>query len=64
VIRWFVKMNATAALLQPAVERNEPIDKRTLVFEAEMIAAMLNTTGFPAGLQSYPNVQVSIFLLK
>jgi len=27
VIRWFGKMNATDALLNPAVERNEPIDQ-------------------------------------
>ena len=59
VIRWLGKMNATEALLNPVVERNEPIDRRTLTFEGEMIAALLNTTGYPEGLESFPNAQRS-----
>jgi len=59
VILWFGKLNATEALLNPAIEINEPIDRKTLQFEGEMIATMLNTTGYPEGLESYPNVQRS-----
>ena len=59
VILWFGKLNATEALLHPAIERNEPIDRKTLEFEGEMIAVLLNTTGYPEGLESYPNVQRS-----
>lgn len=59
VIWWFGKMNATEALLNPAIERDEPIDKRTLKFEGDMIAALLNKTGYPEGLESFPNVQRS-----
>jgi hypothetical protein len=59
VIRWFVRMNATEALLHPLVERDEPVDLRTLDFEGAMLDAMLNTSGFPDGLRGYPNVQVS-----
>jgi hypothetical protein len=50
VILWFGKLNATEALLNPAIEINEPIDRKTLQFEGEMIATMLNTTGYPEGL--------------
>jgi hypothetical protein len=59
IIRWFGTLNATDALLNPVIERNEPIDRKTLEFEGEMITAMLNTSGYPEGLESYPNVQRS-----
>ena len=59
VIRWFGKLNATDALLNPAIERNEPIDRKTLEFEGAMIKEMLNTSGYPEGLESFPNVQRS-----
>ena len=59
IMRWFVKMNATEALLNPLVERDEPVDIRTLEFEGEMLSIMLNQSGYPSGLESYPNVQRS-----
>jgi hypothetical protein len=33
--------------------------QKTLIFEGEMIAAMLNVSGYPDGLESFPNVQRS-----
>jgi predicted RND superfamily exporter protein len=59
IIRWFVKMNATEALLNPLVERDEAVDIRTLEFEGAMLEIMLNNTDHPPGLQSFPNVQRS-----
>ena len=59
MMRWFSKMNSTEALLNPIRFRDEPIDRRTLDFEGEMINVMLNTSGYPEGLESYPNVHRS-----
>lgn len=59
VIRWFVKMNATEALKNPLVERDEPVDIKTLEFEGDMLEIMLNKSGYPDGLESFPNVQRS-----
>ena len=59
VIRWFVKMNATEALRNPLVERDEPVDLGTLEFEGDMLTIMLNRSGYPEGLESFPNVQRS-----
>ena len=59
VMRWFGTLNSTATLLNPVRFRDEPIDHRTYNFEGEMIKVMLNTSGYPEGLESYPNVQRS-----
>ena len=59
MVQWFGDENATDALLHPVKDRGEPISKRTFEFEGEMIAALLNTTGFPAGLEGHPNVRRS-----
>ena len=44
--RWFGRMNATDALLNPVKDRNEPIDRETLEFEGLMIEKLLNTSGW------------------
>merc|ERR1712012_809355 len=59
VIRWFGKMNATDARLNPVKGRGEPIAQDTLNFEGEMIKSMLNQSDFPEGLRGYPNVKRS-----
>ena len=59
LIRWLGKMNATDAKINPVKGRGEPIDQATFDFEAEMIAAMLNTSDYPPDLKSYPNVKRS-----
>lgn len=59
IMRWFSRLNATESLSNPVKDRDEPIDQRTLDFEEEMIKTLLNTTGYPEGLESYPNVQRS-----
>jgi predicted RND superfamily exporter protein len=59
VIRWFGRLNASESLLHPVTNRDEPIDQRTLDFEGEMIKILLNTTQYPEGLESFPNVQRS-----
>jgi len=59
VIRWFGRLNTSEALIHPVRERDELIDQRTLDFEGEMLKVLLNQTGYPAGLESYPNVQRS-----
>ena len=51
VIRWLGRMNGTAARLDPAPERGEPIDPRTFEMEGEMLRAMLNTSHYPGGLR-------------
>lgn len=58
-IQWFGRMNATEALLNPAPDRDEPIDRTTLDFEGDMLAVLLNSSWYPQGLRSYPNVQRS-----
>jgi len=59
IIRWFGRLNASESLLHPVKDRDEPIDQKTLDFEGEMIKILLNQTGYPAGLESFPNVQRS-----
>lgn len=59
IIRWLGKMNTTSAKLNPVKGRGEPIDADTLEFEGMMIEAMLNTSDYPEGLVSYPNVKRS-----
>ena len=56
LIQYFGDMNATEALLDPAKGRGEPIAKSTFEFEGEMIDVLLNDTGYPNGLEGYPNV--------
>lgn len=48
-MRWFGRMNGTAALLNPAKNRAEPIDPRMLEFEGDMIKILLNTSHYPQG---------------
>jgi len=58
-IQWFGRINATEALLHPAPDRDQPIDQVTLDFEGDLVDVLLNTSWYPEGLQSYPNVQRS-----
>jgi len=56
-IHWFGSMNMTAAKLYGPVEgRGEPVDPRMLKFEGNMIDILLNTSFYPPGLESAPNV--------
>jgi len=56
-MRWFGNMNMTAAKLSGGVEgRGEPVDPHMLHFEEDMISVLLNTTFYPPGLESAPNV--------
>lgn len=59
VIWWFGRMNGTEALMMPVKERQEPITQGTLEFEGEMLDVMLNQTGYPDGLKSFPNARRS-----
>ena len=59
VINWLGKMNTTSALSNPVKGRGEPISQESLIFEGEMIKIMLNTSDYPKGLASYPNVKRS-----
>ena len=59
VVQWFVDMNSTEALLHPVKNRGEPISKETFEFEGNLIDVLLNETGFPNGLNGYPNVRRS-----
>ncbi len=59
VMRWFGKMNVTNAKENPVKNRGEPLDLATLDFEGAMLKVMLNTSNYPAGLESYPNVKRS-----
>ena len=56
LMQWFGKMNGTEALTNPVVDRDEPVDRRTLDFEEDLIQVLLNRTDYPAGLESFPNV--------
>jgi len=56
-MRWFGNMNMTAAKLSGGVEgRGEPVDPAMLDFEKSMLDVLLNTTFYPSGLKSAPNV--------
>jgi hypothetical protein len=46
-IQWFGRMNMTAAKLNPAEGRVEPIDPRMLDWEGDMLAVMQNTSAYP-----------------
>ena len=59
VLRWFSKMNITEVKENPAVDRGEPVDDKTLKFESAMLDVLLNTSHYPEGMESYPNVQRS-----
>ena len=59
VIHWLGKMNTTSALSNPVEGRGEPISQETFKFEEEMLKIMLNTSDYPEGLTSYPNVKRS-----
>ena len=59
MMQWFGEMNTTEALLHPTKDRGEPISKETFEFEGDMINVLLNQTGYPNGLKSYPNVRRS-----
>ena len=54
-----MKMNATAAKMQPVKGRGEPISRKSFEFEGDMIKVMLNTSYYPENLKSYPNVMRS-----
>ena len=56
ISRWFGSMNVTAVLAAPATDRGEPVDDRTLVFEQAMLDVLLNTSHYPDGMISHPNV--------
>ena len=56
IMFWFGQMNMTEAKVNPAPGRGEPIDPRMLAWEGSMLNIMLNKTGYPDGLDSYPNV--------
>jgi len=56
-MRWFGNMNMTAAKLSGGVAgRGEPVDPLMLHFEGDMIDVLLNTSFYPTGLESAPNV--------
>ena len=59
LVQWFGKMNGTEALLNPVADRDEPIDRRTLQIEGDLLEVLLNQTGYPDGLRSFPNAQRS-----
>jgi len=57
IMSWFGNMNMTAAKLAGPVEgRGEPVDPRMLSFEGSFIEVLLNTSFYPPGLESAPNV--------
>ena len=57
VMRWFGDMNMTAAKETGGVPgRGEPLDPRMLEFEGDMVSVLTNTSHYPPGLQSAPNV--------
>jgi hypothetical protein len=59
VMFWFGKMNTTAAQLSPDKKRSEPVDQRTLEFEAQLISVMLNASDHSSGLESYVSTRRS-----
>ena len=64
IMRWFGKMNATDARLNPVKGRGEPIAQDTLDFEGEMIKSMLNQSDFPEGLRGVSAISKVPILLS
>ncbi len=59
IIRWLGQMDTSEAKDNPVQGRGEPIDQATFDFEGLMLEVMLNTSYYPEGLKSYPNVKRS-----
>ena len=60
ITSWFGRMNTTEAKANPVNGREVPITKENFEFEDEMLKVLLNQTGHPKGLKSYPQVERSI----
>ena len=58
-ITWLTDMNMTEALENPVPNRPEPINQRAFEFEGKMLEILMNQTGYPDGLQSYPHAKRS-----
>merc|ERR1719347_385775 len=56
IMSWFGKLNVTEVKLNPVPGRPEPIDLRTLDWEEAMLEVLLNTSTYPTGLESAPNL--------